>query len=94
MNNEQEYDHEIQVFSVYFEKIKKLKKTWELVKNREYKEGQIIKISECNPETGIKTGNFRVFKIGFIYYGSETNLIQDKYCIISLLPIKRERLYM
>jgi hypothetical protein len=88
----QEHDHEIQVFTVYFEKIKKLKKTWELVKNKEYKEGQIIKVSECDPETGLNTGKFRLFKIGFTYYGSQTNLVKEKYCIISLIPIKRERL--
>ena len=76
--------HELKTWPEYFEKILNNEKNFEVRANdRNFKQGDILRLNEYDPEQGDYTGRCILRKVCFVLYGGKFD-IKSGYCVMSI----------
>ena len=76
--------HELKTWPEYFEKILNNEKNFEVRANdRNFKQGDILRLNEYDPEQGDYTGRSILRKVCFVLYGGKFG-IKSGYCVMSI----------
>ena len=85
LSNTGKTDHRLKINPEYYDDVRTGRKPWELRKNdRDFKEGDTVRLEWFDPREGYYSGSSFVRKIGLILYGP-LHGVREGFCVFTVI---------